>query len=408
MNTSDNETYTHTTRVLMVVPQYPYPVVGGLERQAHELAKVLLELGVEVQALSGKTLASQSSQEQVEGVLVHRLPWPKQKLFRFIRSPFDIFNLLCKRRSSYDVIHLHQYSWFGLFVIIAARLLNKPILTKLPNDGIYGLPGVAKSRLGWLKLAIFKCTTAVVAMTEASLTELNDIGFPKERVLFTPNGIKVLKEDVKIKKNSINSELCRVVFVGALREQKGIEDLLYAWKKLVMNTRKIVQLELWGNGPLEFELKSLCDQLNISDSVVFHGFMKSVRQNLIDMDIFVLASLGEGNSNAILEAMASGLPIVSTRVGGAAMQVGPAGEGFLVEPGDQEGLYICLKELVENIALREHLGTEMYKRILSHFDIHNVAKTYVKTYSHLSKGKYDLISEVNHQTNDDNLFNVTG
>jgi glycosyltransferase involved in cell wall biosynthesis len=384
-----------TVRVLMVVPQYPYPIVGGLERQSHELSKALIELGVEVQVLSGKTQEDQSKVEYVEGVLVHRLLWPKNKWLRFIRSPFDILRLLFKERHSYDVIHLHQYSWFGLFVIMAARLIRKPILTKLPNDGVYGLPGVAKSRLGWIKIAIFKLTNAVVAMTKASLTELNDIGFPLKQVLFTPNGIKLVEDDTPAAQQETNLELCKIVCVGTLREQKGLVDLLYAWKKLVYNTNQAIQLELWGDGPLEFELKALCTELSITESVIFRGYVELVRQKLKDMDIFVLASLGEGNSNAILEAMAASLPIASTRVGGASIQVGPIGDRFLVEVGDQHGLYNCLKELVENTKLRRDLGAAMHERILSHFEIHRVAESYITAYSHLARGEFDLIGRIN-------------
>lgn len=395
MNISTNQNFSTALRVLMVVPQYPYPVLGGLERQSHELAKSLIGFGVEVQALSGKTQDNQGKNEQVEGVLVHRLPWTKKKWIRFITSPFYILSILFRERQSYDIIHLHQYSWFGLFVIISARLLKKPILTKLPNDGMYGLPGVAKSRLGWLKLAIFKRSDAVVAMTESSLNELSDIGFPTERVLFTPNGIKVFEEETKQKENCINNDLCRVVFVGALREQKGLHDLLFAWKKLVDNTNHNVSLELWGDGPLESELKLLCAELNISDSVNFRGYTNSVRRKLREMDIFVLASLGEGNSNAILEAMEAALPIVCTRVGGATMQVGQEGERYLVEVGDKEGLFRNILELVENSRQRKELGIAMHERILTHFDIQKIARTYIRAYQFLVEKKYNLIGNIN-------------
>jgi glycosyltransferase involved in cell wall biosynthesis len=172
--------------------------------------------------------------------------------------------------------------------------------------------------------------------------------------------------------------------------------LLYAWKNIVNNSEQKVQLELWGEGPLEFELKILCKDLNINDSVIFRGHMDSVQQNLKHMDIFVLASSVEGNSNAILEAMAAGLPIVCTRVGGASMQIGPEGERFLVEPGDQDSLQNKLMELIENSMLRKKLGSTMHKRILSNFEIHKVADTYITAYSFLAKRKYNLIGKTNH------------
>src|SRR5207248_9970637 len=70
---------TFMRRVLMVVPQYPYPVVGGLERQAHELALALRALGINVQVLSGRVMPTQPDLEDVEGIPVHRLPWTHRR-----------------------------------------------------------------------------------------------------------------------------------------------------------------------------------------------------------------------------------------------------------------------------------------------------------------------------------------
>ncbi len=129
-------------RVMMALPRYPFPIMGGLERQAHELAKALRLAGAGVQAISGTFNSSQPQQEKVEGVLVHRIPWPASKAIRFLRTPFDVFYVLYSTRKSYDVIHLHQHSLFGLFTILCAKLLGKPILVKLPNVGKYGIPGM--------------------------------------------------------------------------------------------------------------------------------------------------------------------------------------------------------------------------------------------------------------------------
>lgn len=371
---------TISVRVMMAVPQYPYPVTGGLERQSHELAKALLPLGVKVQAVSGKVLADQPSRETVEGIVVHRIPWPQRKLIRFLRTPFDLFTVLYTHRRTYDVIHLHQFSWFGAFVIVAARLLRKPVLTKLPSVGSTSLPGFSRSLPGALKLAIFKKTDSVVAMSGESLAELAAAGFPFQRVLRTPNGIRILSNEGAVTPHPAPPGPCRVVFVGRISPEKRVDDLLYAWQRVVATSTVPVLLELWGDGPTESDMKSLCATLGIADTVTFRGYVTSVREHLGAMDVFVLTSNQEGNSNAILEAMAAGLPVVSTGVGGTPMLVGSEGSHFLVRPGDREGLYARLMELIEHPALRIRVGREMRERIMAHFDINRVARTYATAY----------------------------
>ena len=114
---------------------------------------------------------------------MHRISWSARKALRFAFSPFALLKVLFSRRRTYDVVHLHQFSWFGVLVIGVARLLGKPVLTKLPNVAEHGLPGLAASRFGAFKVAIFKRSDAVVAMSRQSLDELEAIGFPLSRVL---------------------------------------------------------------------------------------------------------------------------------------------------------------------------------------------------------------------------------
>lgn len=378
-------------RVLMAVPQYPYPVIGGLERQSHELAKALISLGVDVQAVSGKITADQPRRETVEGVLVHRIPWSQRKFIRFIRSPFDLFAVLYWQRHTYDVIHLHQFSGFGAFVILAAQLLRKPILTKLSTVGAMSLPGVARSRLGAIRLAIFRLTDSVVAMSAESLAELDAVGFPRQRVLRTPNGIRVLSPREKAAFRHVPPEPCRVVFVGRLSREKLVDDLLHVWQRVVRSTTVPATLELCGEGPAAADLKALSAALGIADSVAFRGHVESVREHLEEMDVFVLTSNREGNSNAILEAMAAGLPVVSTRVGGTPMLVGAEGAELLVEPGDRDGLHMRLTALIEDNGLRQAFGNAMRCRIHAHFDIERVAQTYAAAYRLLTSKRREEI-----------------
>jgi glycosyltransferase involved in cell wall biosynthesis len=118
-----------------------------------------------------------------------------------------------------------------------------------------------------------------------------------------------------------------------------------------------------------------------------------VRQALSAMDVFVLPSASEGNSNAVLEAMAAGLPVVSTRVGGTPMLVGPQGARFLVTPGDQEAIAARLLELINDEPLRKQVGAAMHQRVRERFDIDVVARTYAGAYSKLALGRRNEIGD---------------
>lgn len=373
--------------VLMVVPFYPYPVIGGLERQAHELSKTLLQSGLTVSAISTRFTKHYRDLDLVDGITVYRLPYPRFLGIRFILLSVLLFICLCKLRKKVDVVHVHQYSWFGLFSIIVAKLLRKPVITKLPNVGERGIPGLRNGLLGWIKIAILKSSDAIVAMSKQSLIELKEIGFPLERTLLTPNGISLnapFREGTSIS----DKEIVNVVYVGRLTPQKGIEDLLYAWET-VSRSKLPARLKIWGAGESREDLEDLVNRLQIQHSVEFCGHVDDVPAKLTDMDIFVLPSYIEGNSNAVLEAMRAGLPVVATRVGGTEMQVGPEGAGFLVAPGSPEEIADRLVTLIGNASLREGLGQAMRDRVSRFFDIHLVANTYMQAYALLSNNQRD-------------------
>jgi glycosyltransferase involved in cell wall biosynthesis len=381
-------------RVLMAVPQYPYPVVGGLERQAHELGKALLQLGVAVNVVSNIMEVSQKPHDVVEGIPVHRVIWPRTKLARYTLTPFALARRLVAQCRACDVVHVHHISWFGLFVILAARFLGKPVLTKLPNVQDFGLPGLAASRFGGLKEEIVRLSDAAVAMSRESLRELESIGFPPRRVMAAPNGVRVSTVGRSRQTQRRAGDTCRIAFVGRLCEMKRIDDLLHAFRRLQETTRRPVKLELFGRGPLEAALRRLSIDLGLCDSVLFRGHVDRVRELLEGFDVLALPSRVEGNSNAILEAMAVGLPIVSTKVGGTPMLVGADGARFLVDPGDRGGLYHCLYELVNNEEACRLLGAAMHRRAAEHFDIMRVAEVYLNAYVMLASGRRDEICSI--------------
>jgi glycosyltransferase involved in cell wall biosynthesis len=371
------------TRVLMVVLRYPYPALGGLERQAHELALALRGLGTDVQVVSARAMPTQPDLENVEGIPVHRIPWTPRRWARFLRMPLHLFIALYRLRRSYDVIHLHNHSWFGLYTIVIARLLRKPILTKLPGVGVFGVPGLRAGRFGLLKLKILFSSDALVAMSAQSLRELRVAGFPIQRVLAVPNGISLLQPASMLAEPILPRSICRVVFVGRIAEEKRVDLLLEHWASVQQQCPGEAELEIWGSGPLQATLQRRCAELGLSKSVAWRGHVEGVRSLLPTMDIFVLPSVSEGNSNAILEAMAAGLPIVSTPVGGTPMLVGPRGTQLLCDLNDGS-LARTLIRLIRDGQTRRAVGAQMRARVADHFNIQQVAHVYANAYQFLS------------------------
>jgi len=154
-------------------------------------------------------------------------------------------------------------------------------------------------------------------------------------------------------------------------------------------------LSLIGDGPEETKLRSLSIALGLGETVKFVGYSGDVPAELARADIFVLPSYAEGNSNAILEAMRAGLPVVATRVGGALIQVGREGERFLVPPGDCRALADRLLEMIESETLRLRIGLAMRTRIENLFAIDRIATVYEEAYELILSGRREEIGQIN-------------
>jgi glycosyltransferase involved in cell wall biosynthesis len=380
-------------RILMTVPKYPLPVVGGLEGQVHELAKALIQRGHTVCALSSRFDPSQDDVGLIDGVYVHRVNWVEFRPARFLFSPVGLARILFKLKREVDLVHVHNISWFGAFVTLLSKVVGLPVVTKLPNFGHFGIPGMRRGPFGFLRIALLKVSDAIVAMTPESVTELENIGFPMEHVLKVTNGITLVPA---ASSESHSSTMVNAIFVGRLSPEKGLSDLLHSWATVKARASRLVKLRILGDGPQLDELRALTLALDLGDSVEFFGYCQDVPAELAKADLFVLPSYAEGNSNAILEAMRAGLPIVATSVGGATIQVGREGKRFLVPPGDRNALADRLLELIEDEPLRIRVGAAMRARVESMFAIQRVAATYERAYELMLAGHCEEIAQINH------------
>jgi glycosyltransferase involved in cell wall biosynthesis len=140
--------------------------------------------------------------------------------------------------------------------------------------------------------------------------------------------------------------------VGRLEAEKGFDILIRSVHALIARDLD-VRLVIVGEGGERKKLKDLAIELGIADRVLLPGWQADVRNYFEAMDVFALSSHREGLPNVLLEAMALQVPVVATRVNGVPRLVQDGRNGFLVEPGDWQGLATALAGLLKNSALRE-------------------------------------------------------
>jgi glycosyltransferase involved in cell wall biosynthesis len=149
--------------------------------------------------------------------------------------------------------------------------------------------------------------------------------------------------------------------VGNLTLKKDHRTLLAAFAQLV-GAEGRARLVLVGAGPLEDALRTYAAQLGVSDQMVFAGSRGDVPDLLSAFDVFALSSRYEGLPIALIEAMAAGLPVVATDVGGVAEVVDDGRNGYLVEEGDPSALATRLAKLLADPLLRQRLGADAAAR----------------------------------------------
>lgn len=170
--------------------------------------------------------------------------------------------------------------------------------------------------------------------------------------------------------------------VGSLYQVKGHQYLLDAMPAVLIQHPEAVLL-LVGRGDLEDSLKNQAMQLGVDKQVRFLGMRDDIPKLLAIMDVFVLPSLSEGLSLALLESMAAGKPAVATRVGGNVELVVDRETGLLVESKDPGALAAALCTLLGNGAMREEFGQKAAIRVRESFGAQRMADNYQRLYCNL-------------------------
>jgi len=298
-----------------------------------------------------------------------------------IRSLYDTGTLRRQWRFARDVRRegvqlVHAYGFYpNVFSVPAARLAGCVTIASVRDTGAF------TSRIK-LKTLVQKtaCRMAdrVIANSTAVRDWLMNLGLNERQVVIIPNGISVPAERRPPSTFPIRRELSIpldapvIAVVCRLNKNKGIEYFLQA-AAIVSRRFPAARFLIVGGSHFDPQyqpdLERLTGQLNLTHRVIFTGERNDVPKLLEEIDLSVLPSLSEGLSNSLLEAMAAGLPVVATNVGGNVEIVQHGHTGFLVPAREASALGAAMAQILESPGLTEQFGTAGYERVKNHFSL---------------------------------------
>jgi len=327
--------------------------------------------------------------ERIEKVEVKRVNISGKDISFSIPLIFELLKVMKKIKP--DVVHTHS-SFSGR---VAAKLLHIPVvytkhnLVRIPSPSgtIPPRAGSVKRTINGVIAKVF--SDKIIAVSQGVYQDLVDWGIHPSLVVCIPNGIELSPFSPKryAKSQSFKEEITtasarRSHIVGTLARlhpQKGLDVLIDA-AKIVVASEPSVKFWIGGTGPLEDALRAKIRDLRLEPYVKMPGFIEDVPGFLSQLDIYVLSSDYEGLPLAVLEAMAQGLPVVATNVGGVPEAVIDGLTGFLIPPRSGRLLAQAIVRLIVDPELAARMGMAGRKRVEELFDAKIMAENTVRVY----------------------------
>jgi len=348
----------HVARVITWLPP------GGIERRLVALLPRLNQPPFRVSLICLRERGPLADSLEQAGVKVSVLPLSSRLDPRGLRA-------LARRMHDerVDLVHSHMYR-SNIPATIAARMAGvRVVLCQVHNINTW-----ETRRQRWMDRLLLRWRTAMVAVSEEVKRDIvANLTCPPKRVRVIYNGIDLqeygsMRPDPQLRAQLGVPENRRLIVVlGRLVPQKGHGRLLRALE-LIRNELPPTHVLLVGEGKMRDALERETRERRVSDMVTFAGHRQDVPQILALADLSVLTSDREGFSNAIVESLAAGVPVVATNVGGNSEAIVDGENGLLVEPDDIPGLARALKTLLDDGSLRVHMS-EAARRSAQRFSL---------------------------------------
>lgn len=337
-------------KIALVVPSYYPESNGGAERQARLQARALATLGVEVTLIAPRLPGARAvSDEQFEVVRIDVRHLPARG-GRFLTSTiawtWKVAALVRRRRNDFDLIYVFHGRLHVLGPLIGARISGRPCVVKPGGGGANSdFKALRRKKGGYGSLAasaLAHWPEGYVAISRDVAADLDAEHVQKVRIARIPNGVVVPPREVLSQALETRTG-ARLVFASRLVTGKGIETLIAT---MAMIERDDIRLTVIGDGPDRANFEAMVTELGLSQCVLFVGQVEDVYPILLSHDVFLSASTMEGQSNALLEAVACGLYPVVAPASGVREALGSEGIGRIVDDVTPRGFAAAIAEVL--------------------------------------------------------------
>jgi glycosyltransferase involved in cell wall biosynthesis len=369
--------------ILLLNYEYP-PLGGGAGNATANMAREMAALGHTVQVITA-AYGDLPRRETVDGFAIWRIPAVRR--FADHCSPLEMLSFMISAGVALPIMARRFrpaacVAFFGIPCGPAAWMLGKlcdvPYIVSLRGGDVPGFQPYDLARYhkltGPLIRFLWRGAAAVVANSQG-LAELARKSAGDTPIRMIANGVDTQRFQPAV--DTLHDGPVRLLFVGRVVRQKGLDVLLDALSRLPDTAS--FELTIIGDGPLRAELAAQAARLGLDQRTHFVGWVgrEDMPGALGRADVFVFPSRDEGMPNAVLEAMAAGLPVAATRISGNEELVADGETGFLVPPDDPAGLAAVLTRLVGDRSLCRRLGAAGRDKVVREYSWRIVAERYI-------------------------------
>jgi glycosyltransferase involved in cell wall biosynthesis len=375
-----------------------FPHYSGAGAQMLALSKALAARGASIIFVAGR-FEDEPEFEEYEEFQVYRVRIALQSLLGLVGFWFRLFVLLFRLRGEFDLIHVHGVGIHQIMIGLFGKILRRKTVIKITMAKV-DLNFMNTGRIiGRLEHWAFRYFAKIISLSSEIRAELTILGIPDHMVVSMPNGVNTdrFHPVTPIEKGRSKSKLQLshgkiATFIGQISRRKGIDVLIKAWKGVIAECPEarlliigpIADRDMYCPDHTFIEtITRLIDDYKMQDHVAILGERQDVELYLQASDVFVLPSQTEGMPNVLLEAMACGLPCLTTRVSGTQDVIMDGKNGFLVDYGDSEALRVRLVQLLNDGDLRDNIGASALRTIKEKFSLGMIADSYVRVYADL-------------------------